>query len=237
MQLPNLSPWMTRLMVALVGLYVAELLLPLIGVSATALIWQPLGQGFQIWQPLTHFAVHMPGTSPFNIAISMLVLYFFLPAIARGYTKRQLLHATGFAAAGGIALPLLLDAVGLGYGAVAGWSVFITGMVVLFGLSNPNAVINLYFVLPVKAVYFVWGSIALAGVYMLYTFSPGNGFSLSAAEHVGVWAGAYLWYQYVGPGQRRRRLKKSGSSVFSGKTSRFQVYDGGRNGNDDQTWH
>ncbi len=228
LQLPQLSPSLKRVLLALGGLYVVELLLPVLGVSTSALMWQPLGQGFAPWQLFTRFLINKPAGA-FGLAINLLMLYFVLPDLMRSLSRRQLLEATGAAALGATALPLLFDLVGLGYGAAWGWGTFLIGVFTLFGLLHHNAIIRLYFLFPIKAGWFVWISLGISLVSALSSFSPGMGFRMQALQGVGVWVGTWGWWQAMGPGVRKRKLVSSAKKVER-DLKRFTVLDGGRDG-------
>ena len=94
-------------------------------------------------------------------------------------------------------------------------------MVVLFGLGMPNGIVHLFFILPVRAIWFVWGSIAIAGLSFLA--QP----ALATADAVGAWCGVMGWYHYMGPGRRRRELTRQAASIER-DLRRFQVIEGGK---------
>src|SRR5690606_35641435 len=127
---------------------------------------------------------------------SLLVLYFFLPFLGALLTRRQMLEVVGASMVAGTALPLLADAlrhagvVAFAPGVVLGWGVLSIGLLCLFGLANPGGEVRLYFVLPVPAVAFVWGSLAVAALLLLAAFATGAPLA-GPLEHVGVWTGTY----------------------------------------------
>ena len=217
---PQLEPWMQRILMGLFGLYVIELMASNIGLPVGALAWRPVGMGFSPHQLLTRFLVQ--GNSVFSVLISLLVLYFFLPAIDRLYARRQVIQSLVCAVAGGTALALFFDVIGfLNPGSTFGWSVLLMPMVVLFGLGMPNGIVHLFFILPVRAIWFVWGSIAIAGLSFLA--QP----ALATADAVGAWCGVMGWYHYMGPGRRRRELTRQAASIER-DLRRFQVREGGK---------
>ena len=83
--------WMQRILMGLFGLYVIELMASNIGLPVGALAWRPVGMGFSPHQLLTRFLVQ--GNSVFSVLISLLVLYFFLPAIDQLYARRQVIQS------------------------------------------------------------------------------------------------------------------------------------------------
>jgi hypothetical protein len=90
----------------------------------------------------------------------------------------------------------------------------------------PNGIIQLFFVLPVRAIWFVWGSIAIAGLSFLA--AP----TLATADAVGAWLGVMGWYHYLGPGRRRRELTRQAAGIER-ELLRFQVLEGGKDDPDE----
>jgi hypothetical protein len=222
---PTLQPWMRQLLIGLFGLYAIELLAGNIGFSFAALAWRPFGYGFAPYQLLTRFLIQ--GGEVFGVLLSLLVLYFFLPAIERIYTRQQLTQCFVCAITAGSAMALLGDTLGLLQPAPAmGWSVLIMPLVVLFGLGMPNGVVQLFFVLPVRAIWFVWGALAIAILSLLA--QP----TLATADALGFWLGVMGWFNYLGPGRRRRELTRNAASIER-ELRRFQVLEGGKQDPDD----
>jgi hypothetical protein len=222
---PELQPWMRQLLIGLFGLYAVELLAGNVGFSFATFVWRPFGYGFAPYQLLTRFLVQ--GGEVFGVLISLLVLYFFLPAIDRIYTRQQLIQCFVCAVVAGSALGLIGDGLGLLVPSPAmGWSVLIMPLVVLFGLGMPNGVVQLFFVLPIRAIWFVWAAIAIASLSFLA--HP----ALTTADAVGSWLGVMGWYHYLGPGRRRRELTRHAASIER-DLRRFQVFEGGKQDPDD----
>jgi len=227
--LPPLEPAVRNILIGAVGLYIIELI-----VQSTqpglidALIWHRLGTGFEWYQPATRYLVQ--NTQPLSFLLALLVLYFFLPTIYRRFNRQQWIQILGAALFGSAVLGLALDGVGLlravsplnpSGGTAAGWSTLCTALIAIFGLINPNAVVNLFFVLPVRASLFTWGSGVVALLYFLY--SP----QLGTAEHLGTWLSVIGWWFLIGPGSRTRKLKAK-SRKIERDLQRFNVLDGGR---------
>ena len=97
-----------------------------------------------------------------------LAIFFFLGPAERTLGRRGLLRATLLT----VALSAVLGFLLLVMGAVSprapfvGLNPIITALIVVFGLSNPNASILLFFVLPIKAAWIAWGS----GLFALLNF-------------------------------------------------------------------
>jgi len=216
---------MRQLLIGLFGLYAVELLAGNIGFSFASFAWRPFGYGFAPYQLLTRFLVQ--GGEVFGVLISLLVLYFFLPTIDRLYSRQQLLQCFMCAIAAGSTFALVGDGLGMLQAAPAlGWSVLIMPLVVLFGLGMPNGTVQLFFVLPIQAIWFVWGAIAIA--VLSFLAHP----ALATADAVGSWVGVMGWYHYLGPGRRRRELTRNARSIER-ELQRFQVIEGGKDDPDD----
>ena len=143
---------------------------------------------------------------------------------------RTSVQILGAALLGSGILGLTLDAVGLlgaanrlsaSASTAAGWASLCTALIALFGLISPNAVVQLFFVLPVRASVFTWGSGVVALLYFLS--SP----QLGTAEHLGTWGGVVGWWFLLGPGSRNRKLKAKARKIER-DLQRFNVLDGGR---------
>lgn len=220
--LPELESWHRWLLGGLFGAFVVELVLAMTPVPLYSLAWFNFGAGFEPWQPLTRFLVQGASRqSVFNVLLSLLVLYFMLPALGGAFTRRQLGLAALSGAVGATVLPLLADAVGLNVPAPAlGWQSLVMVLPVLFGLHRPDADVFLV-VFPMKARWFLWGGLAIALLMLLAERS------LSGWEELGVWLGTVGWYHSLGPGRRRRELKAKAAGIER-ELSRFQVLEGGR---------
>lgn len=218
--LPPVAPWLRNLLLGLFLLYVAELVLLNVGLPVYTLAWQDFGGGFAVWQPLTHWLVQGPRVD--GVAFALLAIYFFLPGIADRLGRRNLTEAVVSGGAGGLVLGLIADAVGLGFGPAMGWAPFVFGLTTMFGLTYPQGEVRLFFVLPVKGVWFLWGSLVLALLTWLATLK-----GLSAVENIGQWLGVFAWWHLRGPGARTRSLRKSGKSVEQ-NLRRFDVLPGGK---------
>lgn len=225
-QFPTLPPEGRQLLIVLFGLYVVELVVQNFVPIQQLLAWRSLQSGgFLPFQPLTRFFVQ--GSSVISVAISGFVLFLILPTLFRLFSRRQLLEALGTSIAVSTVLGLVLDAIGIAHGATMGWQTALTTCFVLFGFAQPNARILLFFVLPVSGTLIAWGTGAIALLYFLVDQN------LNATEAVGMWIGAWLWWNQRGPGARRRDLRKKARKVED-ELRRFQVLEGGRHDGDNR---
>ncbi len=225
-QLPPLSPWSKKLMIGLFGLYVIELTARnILQLPIDGLTWKAFGFGFAPHQLVTRFLIQ--GDGVIWVVVSGLVLVLLLPTMERLFPRKQLLQALLFGALGGTAMGLLVDIAGLAASGTMGWAPAVTAMIVLFGLAMPNAIVQLFFVFPIKASLIVWGTGLLALLLMLG--SP----SIATAEHLGTWLGIYGWWHYVGPAARKRKLVRAGKSL----ERHFHVIEGQKQGDQDDWIH
>lgn len=221
--LPPHEPWQSNLVVGLFVAYVVEVVLHHAGLPLyTLLAWHPFGAGFEAWQPLTRFLVQ--GAAPITAAwvvLSLLVLYFLLPAVVPLLGRRTAAQAVLAGAVGGTILPLAVDATGLLASPPAlGWSELVLVLPVLLGLAAPDADM-VAFVFPMKARALLWGVLVVALLFLLV--AP----SLATLEGVGVWLGVFGWWHGLGPGARRRTLRSQAKDIES-ELRRFQVIEGGK---------
>ena len=221
---PNPEGWQRNLLIFLLALYVVELLLPYAGINSGFMLWQPLAGGFEWWQLLSRFFVHA-NADVFSVVLSLVVLYFFLPAVGEVLDWDSVGRAIVVAAVVGTLLPFGMDAAGLLDGVpTGGWENLVLALPVLFGIARPERQI-LIFVFPAPAKVFVWGSLALAALSLLATQTLGT------AEMLGVWLGTFGWWHLMGPGRRKRDLRRKGASIE--RELRLTVLEGGRSNDGD----
>ncbi|MEN0067552.1 MAG: hypothetical protein AAGA48_35800 [Myxococcota bacterium] len=236
---PRPEGWQRNLLILLLALYVVELVVAYanIGVDLGTFVWQPLGlaeqEGFRFWQLVSRFFVHTTATGVFSVVFSMIVLWFFLPAVGEVLDWDSVGQAIIAAAVVGTVLPFGLDVAGVldGRTPAGGWENLVLTLPILFGLARPDRQI-LIFVLPAPAKVFVWGSLALAALGFI------GGQTLGTAEMLGVWLGTFGWWHLVGPGQKRREWRRKGASIE--REIRLTVLEGGRandGDNHDDTVH
>ncbi|MEZ4322457.1 MAG: hypothetical protein R3F61_33630 [Myxococcota bacterium] len=231
--LPELAPWMRNLILGLFGLYVVELVLWNLGAPLGLMPLSSLGYGFQPWQILTRFFVQGRGAAA-GVLISLVVLYLVLPTLPRLLTRRQWVDALSTTAIVATLIPILSDFLGLfPPGTRTGWTFLMVPLFVVFGLAQPRGIINLMFVLPVPAVYIVWGTLVYV-LIMLLAFP-----NAATLEGVAAWIGIVGWWNFRGPGKRRRQLRNEASKIER-ELQKFTVLEGGRaqgqQNRDDDEW-
>ncbi len=215
--MPTLDPWMRWVFMVLGGAFVLQLVAMALGFDALALAYHPLGAGFQPWQLLTHFVV-WPPRDVTGVLFSALVLYFLLPDVGRSLGPRRLAEGLVSAGVAGTVTVVATDAARAYAGLpipmsmVLGWGAVPLVLLQWFGLFRPDAVIRLYFLMPIPARWLVWGSLGLTLLGLLSAIATSGGV-LGGIESVGAWGGAYAWWMTRGPGGRRRGLRSQGRAV------------------------
>ncbi|MBM74990.1 MAG: hypothetical protein CMK59_06295 [Proteobacteria bacterium] len=226
---PPPPPFTKNILIGLIGLYIIELLgnswvdIPLVNILG----WWP-GAQFEIWQPLTCYLIQ--GKTPLSALLSILMVYFFFPTVQRRYGKNGLLKMCSLS----IGCSTLLSAIFIVTGAILpsqgpfmGILSFVTAAIVVFGLTQPNAQILLFFILPIKAAWIAWGS----GLLTLLNFLAFR--SLEASMICGGWLGGYLFVYQMKHGSFRKIFVHWNHKRRHKRLSKFTVIDGGKN----DTWH
>ena len=233
-QLPSLEPWMQKTLQWIAGLFVVEIGLRAAGVPIDRLELYPSSDPrLALWPPFTHLLTQGGLESFIRVAIGVLVLVFFLPAMNQTFSHRQLKSSLAAIVCGAVVLPSALEMMGLIRGAqMYGWQQLLIGPFVLYGLARPDHIVHLFFVIPVRASFFVWGSLGLSALFFV------GDLSVLTAEPIGAWCGAYGWWQVVGPGGRRRTLLREASRIEDA-LQRFDVLEGGLSEADKppEEWH
>lgn len=210
-------------LIALVSLYVIQLVaeswlgLPVL----STLAWLPFGAGFEPWQPFTAFFLN---GSPTRAFFDWLFIFFILPAVEPLFTREQLKRFAVFSYLGcivfGFAM-LLIGAVQV-RGAWLGIEPLLAGLLVLFGLSRPNATIYLMFIIPIKASWVAWGSGLLCLLNLLAERELGS------AMWMGGWLCGYAWLRGGIMPTIRKTLLRYKHAQTKRKLAKFDVIEGGR---------
>ncbi len=226
------TPLSKAVLIALVSIYVLQLVaetwlgLPVLRTFG----WLPFQGGFQPWQPFTAFALN---GSPMRAFFDWLFIFFILPAVEPMFSLERLKRFAVFTYLGSIVFGfamLLLGAVHI-RGAWFGIEPLLAGLLVLFGLSRPNATILLMFIIPIKAAWVAWGSGLLCLLNVL------SGRDLGSAMWLAGWLCGYVWLRGGIMPALRKTLLRFKHQQLKKKLSRFDVIEGGKgwgnNGDDD----
>ena len=147
------------------------------------------------WQLLTFQFLHAGG---FHLVFNVLALYWFGRPVEESLGTGRFLEAYFVS---GITGGLLQTALGFTFPAFFGQSVVgasagVFGLITLFALMEPDRVIMLWFVLPVRALYFVYGALFIS---LFFIIVPSNSGVAHAAHLGGILAavGYLRWFVQV----------------------------------------
>jgi hypothetical protein len=112
---------------------------------------------------------------------------------------------------------------------VHGWTGLDIALFCWFGLAMPSATVRLNLVVPVPAVWFVWGSLGVALLFVYAALATGTPV-FPPLHTLFLWIGAFGWWHLRGPGSRRRQLKAKARAIEAelNRPRGFRVIDGGR---------
>jgi membrane associated rhomboid family serine protease len=179
---------------------------------------------FHFWQVLTSPFIHDP-SAPIGFLLNCLVLYFFMNPIEYALGRQNFLKLFYAAALGGALC-------GAAFSAVSGFSLPFSGMmpsllalIVVFGLMIPDATVLLFFILPIQAKYIAYGTVIITALTFLAKANP------FGAYHLGGIFFGYLYFRgprHVFDIERIKLLFLQWR--FERKKAKFQVIDGGKDG-------
>jgi membrane associated rhomboid family serine protease len=185
----HLTPWVKRLLIAntIVFLAMGMGLLPpgptvrWLGFANTEPLLRP-------WSWVTYMFVH-GGFG--HLFMNMLTLFFFGPPLERTWGGKYFIQYYVVAGLGGALFSLIFFPV-IGPSTVIGASGAIFGLLLAFALNWPNAEIYLYFLVPVKAKWFV----GFLGFINVYAMVSGRGGSTAYWAHLGGLATGFVYLRY-----------------------------------------
>ncbi len=192
------APAVRALLIANVAVFVFEFF-----VAVPWFGWNPVTGGlgmrphdvvgrFMVWEIVTSMFLH---ATPLHLLFNMFVLWMFGTPVERRLGSGVFLR---FYFGAGIAAGLAYVAFGLlsmPFMPAVGASGAIMGILAYYTLLNPNAVVLLFFVIPMRMV---WVMVLLVG-FDLYGFvfsSPGSS-GIAHTAHLGGALFGYLYYRYA----------------------------------------
>ncbi len=151
----------------------------------------PEGIGFQLWQPFTYMFLH---GSFQHLFFNMFALWIFGAEIENYWGTR---HFTTyyFICGVGAALINLMATIGDPYPTV-GASGAIYGVLLAFGMMFPNRYIFIYFLLPIKAKYFVAIYACIEFISGLGSQAMGSGSNIAHFAHLGGMLFGFVFITY-----------------------------------------
>ncbi len=192
----------------------------------------PVGGGeFFVWQLITHPLVHDP-SSPIGFLINCVIFYFFAGTIESALGRRRFLTLYIASAVGGAIAALLFSGFTSLMVLYAGMMPSLLGLIVVFGLLQPEATVLFMFVLPIKAKYISYGTVIVTALTFLARTN------VYGAYHLGGICLAWLYFsppsQLLNPNWWRWKY-----FAYSQKKNRskFTVIDGKKKDDDGPTIH
>lgn len=185
----------------------------------------PGGPGFHFFQLLTSHFVHQP-KEYLGTFFTLLGIYFFARPVEDRLGSRGLLGTWIAAAIGAVLGACLFGVVQHPVTSHAGVAPGVLALLVVFCGLIPNAVVRLFFVVPIQAR---WLGVISALFTVLAAFAMPE---VVGGWEVGGLAGGWAWWRYGG---RRPRTDDERAKKIVERIQRFQVIEGGKSSG--PTWH
>lgn len=188
----GLTPWVKRLLIANVVVYLAMLAVPMIEV------WLALVPAYTLsrpWTLITYMFVH---GGFFHLFFNMIILFFFGPPLEGLWGGREFLKFYLVAGLGGAALSYIFA---FDHG-VVGASGALYGVMLAFAMNWPDMPIHIWGILPVKAK---WLVTFLAAVSVL-SLAGGQPDGVAHFAHLGGFVAGYIYLKL--DDQLTSRLKR-----------------------------
>jgi membrane associated rhomboid family serine protease len=144
---------------------------------------------YWLWQPFTYLFLH---GGIFHWLFNMLVLWMFGAELERRWGTVEFLKYFFITGLGAAACVLALSPHSTTPTIGASGSVF--GLIVAFAMLFPNAVMYLYFLIPMK----VWQAAILFAFIELFAGFAGGGVGISRFAHLGGMLTGYLYMRFSG---------------------------------------
>jgi membrane associated rhomboid family serine protease len=186
----------------------------------------PMGYGFKIWQLLTYMFLHFDFM---HILFNMLALWMFGMELEHTLGSRKFLLYYILCGVGGGIANLLMGPMFQHPAPTIGASGAVYGVLLAYGLIFPENTIYIYFLLPIKAKYFV---LIYLGIEIL---AVGNQDMVAHLAHLGGALTGYIFlmvdnkripFQWLIEGiKRKRKFKDEGYPYYTGDIDNAGYYD------------
>lgn len=207
-----LTPWVRRLIIANVAVFVLTLLAPQL---IPWLQFEPARVFPRIWTPFTYMFVH---GGLFHVLFNMLVLFFFGPPLEERWGSREFLRFYLICGLGGALLSVLMPV------PIIGASGAILGVMVAFAMYWPDNPIYIWGIFPVKAKWLVAFMVGLN----LFNAVAGGPTGIAYLAHLG---GAFVAFAYLKspwappawgerPSRQRRSSRRNWGATLIGLVKR-----------------
>lgn len=205
----GLSPWVKRLLIANVVVYLVMLALPSLG---GWLAFVPADTLRRPWTVVTYMFVH---AGFLHLFFNMLILYFFGPPLESMWGGKEFLKFYLVAGLGGAVFSYVFAF----NSAVVGASAAIYGVMLAFAMNWPDMQVYIWFLFPVKVKWLV----AFLAAVSILSLVGGQQDGVAHFAHLGGFAGGFLYLKLqdrVGMqlGQLRKTVAKRKFSVTAGGT-------------------
>lgn len=182
----GLTPWVKRLLIANVALFLVTLALP---VLRDWLTFVPALTFVRPWTIVTYMFVH---GDFLHLFFNMLVLFFFGPPLEGVWGGKEFLKFY-FVAGLGAAVFSYLFAFELG---VLGASGAIYGVMLAFAMNWPDMTIHIWGILPVKAKWLVGFLAAISIASIVGGATSGRGDGIAHFAHLGGFVAGFLYLKF-----------------------------------------
>lgn len=230
----GLTPLGKRILTVLLSLYVGELLLFywMDGGWITSLFLWTYGDGFAPWQFLTHPWIQDP-SSPVGFLLELLGLYFLgAPVEASLGRRRFLILFLGIPLIAAVPAWLATSALLSGSPtAQLGSALGTLALLTAFALLNRSASLLLFFVIPVQAIWLLYGTVAVVSLTFLARSNPSGLYQLAT---IGL---TWLWLSWGSIGGLRKMKLRWEEWRLKRRISRLRVVQGGKLADDDVIYH
>jgi membrane associated rhomboid family serine protease len=233
---PPITPLVRATLTILIGAYLLQLVGQnwLSGGAHSGInslkLWSFDSGHWRPWQPFTSLLLNGGVLEAF---FDWLFLFFLMGPVEQLLGNKRFKRAMVFSVTLAIFLVTGLDLIGAVSPMAAaspftGVTAALLAMLVIFGLSMPNAQILLFFVLPIKAVWIA----RVSGLLSLLMFLASR--DLTSAMAISGWIGGFVWIR-TGGGSLRRLTLMIRKKKLEKELGRFTVIPGGKN--NDPTIH
>ena len=174
---------------------------------------------YQVWRIFTYLFIHDP-MSYLHIFFNMYMLIMFGLQVEAEWGRKRFFFYYFLCGTGAGLLIFLISLISGENSLTMGASGAVFGIILAFSMLNPDAVILLFFILPIRAKYLV---VLYAGLELFFELSgaqPG----VSHVGHLGGLLTGFLYFKYMKHKfskrkKRRTPSKRSGFSVVSSEKS------------------
>jgi membrane associated rhomboid family serine protease len=176
----TMTPWVKRLMIANLVVFLAQVLFKL--PVGNWLAFAPAQVLYRPWTPITYMFAH---SGFWHIFFNMLMLFFFGPPLEERWGSREFIKYYLICGLGGAALSFLFAF----HSSVVGASAAVYGVMLAFAMNWPDMPIYIWGIFPVKAKYLVM----VLAAFALFSAYTGSQDGVAHFAHLGGFAAGFLY--------------------------------------------